>query len=105
MDLLYWEHRLSVWGSIGATYKEAVIEQIPPMNSREFMEHSLLINKKHRLPPYNLTQKIISINEPSLLQWKFNDDKKTSLLYFFPRLRYIKKGLTKLYRLYEKTVQ
>ena len=97
LDLLYWEHRLGVWASCGLTYREGLIEQIPPMNNREFMDLCLAVPTKDRLPPHQLSQAVIAFNDTSLLKIRFNNDNSNakSLYYRFPLLRRLKDRLVK----------
>ncbi|TMP45697.1 hypothetical protein CWB96_10965 [Pseudoalteromonas citrea] len=93
MDMLYWEHRLGIWSSCGLTYREGVIEQIPPMNNREYMTLALSADMKDRLPPHNLIREVIKNNAPELLQYAFNDEKERPLLNQFPKIKYVKERL------------
>ena len=72
LDLFYWEHRLGVWGSCGLTFREAIIEQIPPMNCRAFMQLGLSSDVMHRKKPYELLRSIIRQRDPQLLAYPFN---------------------------------
>jgi len=90
LDLLYWEHRLGVWASCGLTYREGAFEQIPPMNNREYMELSLAVNMKERLPPHNLIKTIIKLNDKNLLNLAFNGLKESWLYNTFPKIKYIR---------------
>jgi hypothetical protein len=90
LDLLYWEHRLGIWASCGLTFREGVLEQIPPMNNREYMEISLAVNMKDRLPPHNLTKSIIKINDKNLLNLLFNGSEDYWLYNRFPKIKYLR---------------
>jgi hypothetical protein len=72
LDLFYWEHRLGVWGSCGFTLREAVIDQIAPMNCREFIQLGLAVDVKNRIKPYMLIRDIINRTDPELLNYPFN---------------------------------
>jgi len=96
LDLLYWEHRLGVWGANGLTYKEGLFDQIPPMNNRLFMELSLTADYIDRLPPHKLTKKIIEINVPKLLDLPFNNDNDLLLYYKYPKIRLFKNKVSHL---------
>lgn len=74
LDLLYWEHRLGVWGSAGTTCKEAVSELLPPMNCRRFLELGLSVSIAHRKAPYALIRALIGEGDRSLLKLEFNRD-------------------------------
>jgi hypothetical protein len=94
LDLLYWEHRLGVWGSSGLTYREALIEQIPPMNNREFMALCLSVPIKDRLAPHKLIQQVIALNQHDLLNLPFNNENEHALFYQFPFIRRLKNYIT-----------
>jgi hypothetical protein len=87
LDLAYWEHRLGVWGACGLTFREGLIEQIPPMNNRKFMELCLSVPTKDRFAPYDLFRKIMEINEPGLLEFLFNDEKNYRFMNKYPLLK------------------
>ena len=72
LDLFYWEHRLGVWGSCGLTFREAIIDQIPPMNCREFIQLGLSSEVGDRRKPYELIRSIIRQTDPQLLNYLFN---------------------------------
>lgn len=74
LDLLYWEHRLGVWASCGLSYREAVIDQIPPMNCRAFLEIGLSTGLNNRKTPYALIRELIRAAEPELVSLPFNRD-------------------------------
>ncbi|WP_462152160.1 hypothetical protein [Pseudoalteromonas xiamenensis] len=92
LDLLYWEHRLGVWSATGLTYREGLIDQIPPMNNREYMTLALSVDMKHRLLPHNLIRNIIGGNDPKLLSWLFNG-KKMQFFDSMPKIKYIKERI------------
>lgn len=96
LDLLYWEHRLGTWASCGLTFREGLMEQIPPMNNRLYMSLSLTAAEKDRLPPYNTTQEIIALNNTDLLKFDFNDESNSSFSYHFPLFRRVLKLLKSL---------
>lgn len=93
LDMVYWEHRLGVWGSCGLTYREGVIDQIPPMNNRAFMALSLSADIKDRLPPHNLIRQIIKSNAPDLLNILFNGKASHKVYDTYPRVKYIREVL------------
>ncbi|MFT5758742.1 MAG: hypothetical protein ACI9LM_003490 [Alteromonadaceae bacterium] len=97
LDMAYWEHRLGIWGSCGLTYREGLIEQIPPMNNRRFMELCLSVPIKDRIDPHNLIRKIIEINDPELLDIPFNDDTRpiNTLFNKYPLLKRIRHRIFK----------
>lgn len=72
LDLFYWEHRLGVWGSCGFAFREAAMDQIPPMNCREFIQLGLSVEAKSRTKPYALIRSIIERTDPELLNYPFN---------------------------------
>ena len=74
LDLLYWEHRLGVWASCSLTFREALMEQIPPMNCRKFLEIGLATDVDDRKAPYALMRELIKQAEPKLLSIDFNQD-------------------------------
>lgn len=80
LDLFYWENRLGVWASCGLTFKESLIDQIPPMNCREFLSLGLSTKIKYRKSPYALIREIIKFTDSSLLKLKFNYDFKSEFL-------------------------
>ncbi|MEW6989442.1 hypothetical protein AADZ91_02025 [Colwelliaceae bacterium 6441] len=87
LDLAYWEHRLGVWGACGLTFREGLIEQIPPMNNRKFMALCLSVPIKDRIAPHNLIRKIIKTNKPDLLNFTFNNEQEKSMLNKYPLLK------------------
>jgi len=97
LDLAYWEHRLGVWGACGLTYREGLIEQIPPMNNRKFMELCLSVPVEDRIAPHNLIRKIIEQNEPELLKVPFNDEteSRSTILDNYSLLKRVKDRLFK----------
>lgn len=96
LDLLYWEHRLGTWAACGLTYREGLMEQIPPMNNRLYMSLGMSALEKDRLAPYHLSRKIIELNSPDLLRFDFNDDTNSNFSYRFPMLRRVIKLLKNL---------
>ncbi len=80
LDLFYWENRLGVWGSCGFTLREAVADQIPPMNCREFIQLGLATPTDSRINPYELIRQIIHQTEPSLLDYPFNPSWRKGLI-------------------------
>jgi len=93
LDMVYWEHRLGVWGSCGLTYREGVIEQVPPMNNRAFMALSLAADIKDRLPPHRLIREIIKANAPDLLDIPFNGEGSNKLYDTYPKIKYMREVL------------
>jgi hypothetical protein len=74
LDLLYWEHRLGVWASCGLTYREAMIDQVPPMNCRALLEIGLSTHTRDRQEPYKIIRDLIKMAQPELLSPDFNRD-------------------------------
>ena len=95
LDLFYWEHRLGVWGACGLTLREAAIDQIPPMNCREFIQLGLATDAGSRTKPYALIREIINETEPTLLNYPFNHSWRDFLTQtlLLPRRRALKKAL------------
>lgn len=102
LDLAYWEHRLGVWGACGLSFREGLIEQIPPMNNRKFMELCLSVPTKDRIVPHNLFRNIMEVNGPDLLKYLFNDTKENSFLNKSPLLKRSKNAfMNKLQRIFK----
>lgn len=74
LDLLYWEHRCGVWSACGLTLREALIDQVPPMNCRHFLELGLSTSVEYRKAPYELIKTMTSITKPELLAIDYNHD-------------------------------
>lgn len=66
LDLFHWECRLGVWGSCLLTFRETLIEQIPPFNSRRLLELGLSAPVLDRCEPYRLARAIIESGFPAL---------------------------------------
>ena len=96
LDLLYWEQRLGVWASCGLTFREGVIDQIPPMNNREYMELSLSMPMQRRLPPHKLTRDIISLQDPSLVDIHFNGESGSTFFDKHLSIKQLKNFITRV---------
>lgn len=74
LDLLYWEYRLGVWSSTSMTFRSPLINQLSPMNCREYLSIGLGVDSTMRRSPHMLLQMIIENNCKELRGIPFNSD-------------------------------
>ena len=92
LDLLYWEHRMGVWQSSVTTFREAIMEEFMPINSREIIEASLSTSLSARVDPYRLHRELIRYASPWLSTLPYNSSNRWSAIAkqvsrFFKRSR------------------
>lgn len=66
LELYYWECRYGIWGACGMTFKEPVVDQIPPLNLRSLFELGLSVPIVDRIQPHRLTRKVVEWGSPVL---------------------------------------
>jgi hypothetical protein len=50
-DMLYWEHRVGLWGAMYTAEQDAAVESVSPFNNRLLLETMLSVDGRHRRAP------------------------------------------------------
>lgn len=88
-DMLYWEHRLGVWCSLGLTAQDTASRIISPFNNRRLFEIGLSTPLASRVDPYELADRICSRLCPAVLSEPFNTSfYDRTMEWLWPRLPY-----------------
>jgi hypothetical protein len=76
LELLYWEHKIGVWLSASLSYREALVDIIPPINCRHILEMGLGVDVTYRRRPHELFRRMYAMADPRLLRVPINTTRR-----------------------------